>query len=142
MPTHIPVLLGSFFCGGPLGFAIGLFTPVIRYLFFDSGVSFSEIICLSFELGVCGCIGGYLYRAFPKKWLFYALNVAISLVSAKIAFFVLSYLLTIFFQGTELGIDTFISMRIASSLVGMAFQIIVIPTVVIIFQKAKITSGN
>lgn len=138
MPMHIPVLLGSFVCGGPLGFVIGFVSPLLKHFLFDGTLSLLEVLCCSFELAVCGCIGGYLFRSMPTKFPYISLNVAISLIVSKLSFYLLKYLLTIFFLGTNLSIETFISQRFYLALIGVAFQIVAIPFVVMIFRKSKI----
>ena len=142
MPMHIPVLLGGFACGGPLGFLIGFVSPLIRFIFFSSGGTFSETLCCCFELAVCGCLSGYLFRTFPQKLPFYSLNVAISLISCKAAFFILKYLLTIFFSGTNVAPEVFISQRLTQTLFGIVFQIVIVPIVVFVFKKAKIAFNS
>lgn len=142
MPVHIPVLLGSFVCGGPLGFFIGLAAPLLKFLLFSSPAPLSDVVCCSFELAVCGCFGGYLFRSLPAKLPFYALNTAISLLAAKTTYFVLKYLITIFFAGTDLAPEVFISNHLIPALVGIAFQSVVIPIVVVVFKKAKIAFNN
>lgn len=142
MPMHIPVLLGGFACGGPLGFLVGFVSPLIKFFFFASGGAFFETLCCCFELAVCGCLSGYLFRAFPQKLPFYALNTAISLLSSKAAFFILKYLLTIFFSGTNVAPEVFISQRLAQTLFGIVFQIVVVPVVVFVFKKAKIAFNS
>lgn len=138
LPMHIPVILGGLVCGGPLGLLIGLVSPIIKYIFFASGAAFSDVICLSFELAICGCISGYLFMAMPKKWYFVAINVAVSLLLSRIAFYVLYYLIMIYTDKTDLGPDVFIIQRFMTSLMGIGLQIVIIPIIVLVFQKTKL----
>lgn len=138
MPMHIPVLLGSFACGGPLGFLIGFLSPLIKFFISGHASPFSDVLCSCFELALCGCLSGYLFRSMPRKLPFYALNVAISLIVSKTAFFILKYFIAIFTNDTNLAPDVFISQRFGMTLIGVAFQIITVPLVVVIFRKTKI----
>lgn len=141
MPSHIPVLIGSFICGGPLGFIIGGIVPIIKFFVFHNQ-TFSMTICSAFELAMCGCVGGYLYRALPKKVVFVSINVLTTLALSKFAYITIYYLIATFSDSINVGVDDFLKNNFIPALFGIAIQIFIVPIIFVLFRKASIAFTN
>src|SRR5690554_3846526 len=69
LPMHIPVLLGGFVLGGPLGLVIGFVTPLLRSIIFGLPPQFPTAFIMSFELATYGLLAGVVYRLLSKDVL-------------------------------------------------------------------------
>lgn len=137
MPMNISVMLGGFICGGPLGFVIGIVSPLLRFLIFPQA-AFSQTVFTCLELAFCGCISGYLYKTMPKKILFVIPNVIVSFIFSKLTFFALNYCFNIFWVNSTFNINKFLDENLISLIFGIVLQIIVMPIIVAVFKFFKI----
>ena len=140
-PMHIPVILCGFICGWKYGLVVGIISPILRSLTLGMPPLFPMAFSMSFELGSYGFVAGILYnhllnRIFKKKELIIYFSLIISMVVGRIIYgsvmFVLMGFGKLSFSLEMLWIGT-----IVESIPGIILQIILIPLIVLIFEKYK-----
>ena len=137
LPMHIPVMLCGFICGWPYGLAVGAITPVLRSFCFGQPMLFPMAIAMAFELAAYGAVCGALYKAFPKKkWMFYP-ELIVSMIAGRIVY-ALAMTVISGLSSVQFGIVPWVVSEIPSALPGLILQIVLIPTVMIILQHAKL----
>lgn len=134
-PTHIPVLLCGFFCGGPWGLLVGAIAPILRSFIFGMPHLFPNATCMAFELATYGLVSGLLYRKLPRgRW-----NVYVSLIVAMIVGRVVwgvATLTCVGFDMRKFGWSAFVSGAILNAIPGIVIQLIMIPALVITLDKS------
>ena len=130
-PMHIPVLLCGFFCGGTMGFLVGLIAPVLRSFLFGMPPMFPVAICMAFELAAYGLVSGVLYRKLPgKKGAVYgALIVAMVLGRVVWGIAMMACI------GGQFGMEAFLAGAVTTALPGIILQLVLIPVVVMAMEK-------
>ena len=134
---HIPVLLCGFVCGAPYGFAVGAAAPLIRSFMLGMPHLFPNAVAMAFELAFYGLVSGLLYKALPKKKGY----IYVSLIGAMIAGRAVWGTVMFFLMGldaTKFGFAAFWAGAIVNALPGIIVQILLIPTIVILLEKAKL----
>lgn len=134
-PMHIPVLLCGFFCGAPWGCLVGAIAPILRSIVLGMPIMFPTAVGMAFELAVYGFSTGFLYTKLPKR----KGNVYISLMSAM----VLGRLVWGFamfammgFDSNVFGMSAFLSGAVISAIPGILLQMLLVPIIVISFEKS------
>lgn len=133
-PMHIPVLLCGFFCGAPWGLAVGFIAPILRSFTLVMPPMFPAAFCMAFELATYGFIAGWLHNKLPKR----KVNVYVSLLSA-IVIGRLVWGIVMFccmgFDASKFGLSTFLAGAVLNAVPGIVVQIVLIPVLVITFEK-------
>lgn len=137
-PMHIPVLLCGFVCGWPWGLAVGLIAPMLRSVLFGMPPMFPTAIAMTFELAVYGAVSGILYKLLPRKtWSIYV-SLIIAMIAGRIVWgaarFVLAGL-----SHSEFPMSAFLAGAVVNAIPGIILHIILIPILVIVLEKAKLT---
>lgn len=135
LPMHIPVLLAGIVCGFPYGLICGVVTPLLSS--FLTGMPpapfLPSMIC---ELAVYGMAAALLMRVSLKNTY---VKVCISLFGAMLTGRVVYGILnTLIFSVGSYSMKIWLTSAFVTSLPGIAIQIIVIPTLVIALQKARV----
>lgn len=139
LPMHIPVLLGGFVLGGPLGLVVGLMTPVLRSMLFGMPPAFPTALIMAFELGAYGWLAGVLFRVLPKKNMYIYLSLLLSMVGGRIVWgFVSSIILGL--SGTPFTWQMFTAGALLNAIPGIIVQIVVIPVIVLALKRARLMS--
>ena len=140
-PMHIPVLLCGFVCGAPYGLVVGAIAPILRSLTLGMPPLFPKATAMAFELAVYGLIAGLLYKALPKK----KINIYASLICAMVVGRIV-WGLTMFcimgFDLSKFGLVAFWTSAVVNAIPGIIIQIILIPIVVMLLEKAKFISNK
>ncbi len=140
-PMHIPVLLCGFVCGAPYGLIIGAIAPILRSLTLGMPVLFPSATAMAFELAVYGLVAGFLYKALPKN----KINIYVSLVGAmavgRIVWGIVMFCI-MGFDLTKFGLATFWAGAVANAIPGIIIQIILIPIIIMLLEKAKLIANN
>lgn len=140
-PMHIPVLLCGFVCGAPYGFVVGAIAPILRSLTLGMPQLFPRATAMAFELAIYGLMAGILYNALPKK----KINIYASLIGAMIVGRIV-WGFTMFcimgFDFSKFGLAAFWSGAVVNAIPGIIIQIVLIPIVVILLEKAKLISNK
>ena len=133
-PMHIPVLLCGFFCGGGMGFLVGLIAPVLRSFLFGMPPMFPVAICMAFELAAYGLVSGVLHRMLPeKKWAVYA-ALLIAMVLGRIVWGI-AMMACVSSTGGQFGMEAFLAGAVTTALPGIILQLVLIPVIVIAMEK-------
>ncbi|NLJ99256.1 MAG: ECF transporter S component [Tissierellia bacterium] len=133
LPMHIPVLIAGLMIGSPLGFIIGVLSPIVSNLL--TGMPPIPILWIMIvELSIYGLTSGYLYR-----------KVKMSLLPSLIFSMILGRLagaLTVLLLGMGLGIpvppmDIYVKGITLTALPGIIIQIILIPAIIRAYEKSQ-----
>ena len=140
-PMHIPVLLCGFVCGAPYGLIVGAVAPVLRSVTLGMPVLFPSATAMAFELAVYGLMAGLLYKALPKK----KINIYISLIGAMLVGRIVWGFVMLCIMGFDFnrfGLSAFWTGAVVNAIPGIILQIIFIPIVIILLEKAKLISNK
>lgn len=140
-PMHIPVLLCGFVCGAPYGLVIGAIAPILRSLTLGMPILFPTATAMAFELAVYGLMSGLLYKALSKK----KINIYVSLIGAMVVGRIVWGLTMVCIMGfdfSRFGFTVFWTGAVVNAIPGIIVQIILIPIVVILLEKAKLISNK
>lgn len=138
-PMHIPVLLCGFICGWPWGLAVGFIAPLLRSVTLGMPPMFPTAICMAFELAAYGVIAGWLHGVLPKK----KVSVYIALLAAMIGGRLIwgaAMFICMGIQGGSFGFSAFLAGAVLNAIPGIIVQIILIPILVLVLERAERTS--
>ena len=134
-PMHIPVLLCGFLCGWPWGLAVGFIAPLLRSVLFGMPPMFPGAVAMAFELATYGAVSGLLYPRLKKKpWGVYA-ALLVAMVCGRVVWGIVRLLLS-GIKGSPFTWAAFLSGAITTAIPGIILQIVLIPILVIAFEKA------
>ena len=136
-PMHIPVFLCGILCGWPWGLGVGLVAPYLRCLLFGMPVLFPKAIAMGFELATYGFLSGLLYAKFPKKLQYLYLGMIISMLSGRLVWGVVRYILALS-VGEKFTFAMFLSGGFTTAVPGIIIQLILIPAIVMALKKARL----
>lgn len=136
-PMHIPVLLCGFVSGWPYGLVVGAIAPIMRSLIFGMPPMYPVAAAMAFELAAYGVLAGVLYRVFPKKFGYVYLSLILSMIGGRLVWgaarFVMAGL-----SGTGFGFQAFLAGAVTNAIPGIILHILIIPPIVLAFEKAKL----
>lgn len=138
-PMHLPVLLCGFFCGAVWGGLVGIIAPILRSVTLGMPILFPTAICMAVELGTYGCVSGGLYRILPKKKISVYLSLLTAMVAGRIVWGI-AMLMCTGIGGNSFGIHAFLTSTVINAIPGILLQIVLIPILVLIFDKNKLNS--
>ena len=136
-PMHIPVLLCGFVCGWPWGLAVGFICPLFRSLLFGMPPIFPTAFAMAFELAVYGAIAGLLYRRLPKKIGYIYVSLIVAMIAGRIVWGGVMFLLA-GLGYTQFSFAAFLAGAVTNAIPGIILQIVLIPVLVKVFEKAKL----
>jgi len=135
-PMHIPVLLCGFLCGGPWGMTVGFIAPLLRSLIFGMPMMFPSAVCMAVELGTYGAVSGILHSVFrKKKWMVYP-TLLIAMAAGRIIWGIAMFI-CMGFNTDKFGMSAFVSGAVVTAIPGIVIQILLIPIIVLTFEKNK-----
>lgn len=137
-PMHIPVLLCGFVCGWPWGLVVGLLAPLLRSVTLGMPLLFPTAICMAFELAAYGAVAGFLHRALPKKKGSIYISLLTAMISGRLVWGAAMFI-CMGIKGGSFGFSAFLAGAIFNALPGIVVQIILIPILVMMLDKAKIS---
>ena len=136
-PMHIPALLCGFMCGWPWGVAVGFISPLLRSVMFGMPAMFPAAIAMAFELAAYGLISGLFYRRLRSKGV---AGIYLSLIAAmllgRVVWGITRWIMMAF--GTQFSIALFFVGGFTSAVPGIVLQLILIPIILAVLQKAKL----
>ncbi len=138
-PMHIPVILCGYVCGAPWGMLTGFVAPLIRSVTLGMPVLFPNAVSMAFELAVYGFVSGIMYRIFPKKKLYIYLSLLIAMVTGRLAWGLVQFI-CMGLDATKFGFTAFWAGAVTNAIPGIIIQIIVIPVLVMLLEKTRLTS--
>ena len=136
LPMHIPVLLAGIILGFPFGFACGVLTPLLAS--FITGMPPLGILPpMMFELAAYGTVSSLLMHLGKTKNIY--LRIYLSLLGAMLIGRIIFGILNAFiFSVGEYSMQIWVTAAFITALPGIIIQIVLIPPVVIILQKARL----
>ena len=137
-PMHFPVLIAGFACGPWLALIVGATAPIIIALMHGAPMLIPTEIAMSFELATYGVMAGLLYSQLPRK----TGNIYVSLITAMIVGRIVwcaSMLVIAGRMQTQFTYHMFIAYAFVDAVPGIIVQIVLIPAIVIILEKANLT---
>lgn len=140
-PMHIPVILCGYICGAPWGALIGFIAPLFRSLTLGSPTLFPRAVAMAFELATYGAVSGTMYRVLPKKNIYIYLSLIFAMISGRLVWGVVQ-LLCVGLDLSKFGFGAFWAGSVANAVPGIILQIIIVPIVVMVYEKSKPSSGG
>ena len=137
-PMHIPVLLCGLLCGPVFGFAVGVVAAPLRFILF--GVpQMPNVLYMTTELAVYGLLSGLFYQILPKRKTCLYISLILSMIGGRIAYAIAFICINLSNAKTPEALTLpIISATVLTAWPGMILQILLIPTLLIVLQKAKI----
>lgn len=137
-PMHIPVLICGFVCGPVWGLVVGFTAPLLRSLTLGMPTLFPNAVCMAFELASYGCIAGIMHRILPKKRLYIYVSLITSMLIGR-GVWGISMLALLKISGGKFTYAAFFAGAFTKAIPGIILQIILIPIIVMILDKQKLT---
>ena len=139
-PMHIPVLLCGFLCGWPWGLAVGFIAPLLRSVVFGMPKVFPDAVVMAFELATYGGTAGLLYRLLPRKKLSIYIALIVAMLAGRAVYGIVYLCITgLGFINTEVTWAFFWTKAFASPFPGIVLQIVLVPVLVMVLEKAGLT---
>ena len=139
LPMHLPVLLCGLACGPVLGVVCGILGPVLSSMItgMPPMAILPSMIC---ELAVYGLVAGILVRLVKTGKP--VLNLYISLVGAMLAGRIVYGLLNaVLFKAGAYSLPVWLTSAFVTGLPGIAMQLILVPALILVLQKAKLLNA-
>ncbi len=136
-PMHISVLLCGFVLGGPTGAAVGFITPLLRSTLLGMPPPYPTAAAMAFELAVYGLLAGLFYRLFPKKPLYVYISLILSMLGGRVIWGLAMLVLT-GIKGNTFTFAAFLGGAFIKAWPGIVLHIILIPTIIILLERAKL----
>ncbi|MBQ9459030.1 MAG: ECF transporter S component [Oscillospiraceae bacterium] len=137
-PMHIPVLLCGFVCGWQWGMLVGLIAPLLRSALFGMPTLYPAAVAMTFELAAYGALAGILYKLLPHKtWSVYV-SLVLAMIGGRLVWGAARYALA-GLSGSEFPLSAFFAGAVLNAIPGIILHIVLIPVLVIVLEKAKLT---
>ncbi len=138
LPMHLPVLLCGFICGWSYGGMVGFILPFFRSLIFEMPPIYPQAVWTSMELMTYGIVCGILYSVIGKKklWAVYC-SLIISMIAGRIVWGITKAIL-LGVSGKSFTFTAFMIGGFADALPGVIIQLILVPTIVILYEKRRV----
>ncbi len=135
LPMHLVVMLCGAICGWKYGLSVGLILPFLRSIIFGMPPIYPNAVWMALELATYGFVIGIIYAQSktPKK-----ARIFIALICAMIAGRVvwgISKAILLGVSGKAFGIQAFIVGGFLDAIPGLILQFILIPAILLIFDK-------
>ncbi|MBR6743809.1 MAG: ECF transporter S component [Clostridia bacterium] len=137
-PMHLPVLLCGLICGPIFGFAVGAIAAPLRFVLFGAP-PMPNVLYMTSELAAYGLLSGIFSRILPRRKLSLYVSLILSMIGGRIAYAIIFISINLSNAKTvEALILPIISATVLTAWPGMILQIVIIPTLLIVLEKAKI----
>ena len=137
-PMHLPVLLCGLLCGPIFGFAVGIVAAPLRFVLFGAP-QMPNVLYMTAELAAYGLFSGLFHHILPKRKLCLYISLILAMIGGRVAYAITFIAINLSGAKTvEALILPIVSATVLTAWPGMIIQILIIPTVLIILQKAKL----
>jgi len=137
-PMHLPVLLCGLLCGPIFGFAVGIVAAPLRFVLFGAP-QMPNVLYMTAELAAYGLLSGLFSQILPRRKISLYFSLILSMIGGRIAYAVIFILINLSNAKTPEALAApIISATILTAWPGMILQILIIPTLLIVLEKAKI----
>ena len=145
LPMHLPVLLCGLACGPIYGGVIGFALPLLRSLFLSRPVLYPNAIAMAFELAAYGLFIGIFYFLLVKKaklptYPSALISLLIAMIAGRAVWGVAQVLLLLGSQ-KSFTFAIFLANGFLNAIPGIVLQIILIPALMLILTKSKLTGS-
>lgn len=140
-PMHIPVILCGFICGAPWGLVVGFIAPLLRSLTMGMPLLFPTALAMAFELAAYGLVTGIMYRVLPKKKGYIYCSLLIAMVIGRLVWGFVQFM-CMGLDTSKFGFAAFWAGAVTNALPGIILQVLIIPVLVMVLEKTKLTSKN
>ncbi len=136
LPMHIPVLLCGLLCGWPYGLSCGILSPFLSSLL--TGMPpiayLPSMLC---ELAAYGLAAGLLtqFAHSGKRMVDIYVQLVGAMLAGRIVYGILNALI---FSAGEYSFAIFISGAFVTALPGIIIQLVLLPTIITILEKAGV----
>ncbi len=137
LPMHIPVFLCALICGEKYAAPMAFVLPILRSLIFARPNMYPEAISIAFEMATYALVAGILYNR--SKWKCMR-SLVLSLLSAMLvgrAVRCAVQLSLLGMAGMNFSFSGFFAGVIVAGIPGIALQLAVIPSVMLMLHKTK-----
>ncbi|NLD26277.1 MAG: ECF transporter S component [Acholeplasmataceae bacterium] len=136
-PMHFPALLAGVILGWKYGLAVGLLTPLLSGLMFGMPPLFPTATVMSLELGTYALISGIItekVKPFKNQIYNIYLGLLVAMILGRIVYGI-SYAVIMGISGETYGFRVYISSVLLQTWPGIILQFLVIPPIVVLYQK-------
>ena len=140
-PMHIPVILCGYICGAPWGLAVGFIAPLLRSFTLGMPPLFPTALSMAFELAAYGLLSGILYRRLPKNKINVYASLVVSMIAGRLVWGFVQ-LCCVGFDVSRFNLAAFWTGAVANAIPGIAIQLVLIPVLVIVLEKANKTNSK
>lgn len=139
LPMHIPILLCGLLCGWQYGLACGILAPVLSSLItgMPPAAYLPSMLC---ELAAYGFMSGLLiqYIKTGRRFADLYLSLIAAMLVGRVLFGILNALI---FQAGNYSFSLFVAAAFVTALPGIVIQLILIPSVVRLLEKANLAAA-
>ena len=137
-PMHVPVLLCGMICGPIYGVAVGIVAAPLRFILFGMP-QMPNVLYMTAELACYGLLSGLFYQILPKRKICLYISLLSSMIGGRIAYAFMFITVNLSnAKSVEALTLPIISATVLTAWPGMIIQIVLIPTLLIVLEKAKI----
>ena len=136
-PMHLPILLCGFLCGPWWGLSIGFIAPVLRSLTLGMPPLFPTALAMAFELAAYGFVAGYMHKILPRKKPYVLCSLITAMIVGRLVWGA-AMLICLGISGGSFTFSAFLAGAVINAVPGIAAQIILVPTIVILIDNPKI----
>lgn len=136
LPMHIPALLAGFALPLPYAVLCGALMPVLSSLLTGMPAVFPMMPLMAVELAVYALCASIFYR--KLRWNVYV-ALLLAMICGRLAAGFMSFLLASLFSAQFAAIGfAYIGQIIVTGVIGIVIQVVVLPPLVLLLQKAKL----
>lgn len=137
-PMHVPVLLCGMICGPIYGLAVGVVAAPLRFILFGMP-QMPNVLYMTAELASYGFLSGLFYQILPKRKICLYISLLLSMIGGRIAYAFMFITVNLSnAKSVEALTLPIISATVLTAWPGMIIQIVLIPTLLIVLEKARI----
>ena len=136
-PMHLPILFCGFLCGPWWGLSIGVIAPIFRSLMLGMPPLFPTALAMAFELAAYGFVAGYMHKLLPRKKPYVLCSLITAMIVGRLVWGA-AMLICLGISGGSFTFSAFLAGAVINAVPGIAAQIILVPTIVILIDNPKI----
>lgn len=137
LPMHFPVMLCGFICGPWYGLTVGFITPLLRGLCFGMPPVYPSGVWMAFELATYGFVTGILYTKIKRRNIGYTYICLIAAMLAGRVVWGIVKAIILGAGGSAFTVSAFITGGFIDAFPGILLQLVLVPLIVTVIQKAK-----
>lgn len=136
LPMHLPIMLCGIFCDWQYGLLCGLLLPFLRAVCFGMPPAYPNAVWMALELAGYGFTVAILYNnVFRRRFRCIYPSLAISMITGRIIWGIAKSIL-LGVAGKTFTIEMFLTQGFLDAIPGIILQLILIPFILKIKEKA------